>query len=249
MPATVNLRVLPNPEEVAEAGAGLVRDAARAAVERQGRFTVALSGGSTPRALYQLLATRPYREEIPWQATHVFWSDERCVPPDHPESNYRMAQEALLAHVPLPPEQVYRMPGELSNPQQGAQAYTTTLRAVFGKAALPRFDLLLLGLGEEGHTASLFPDIHVPNAPSVLVAAVYVPKVAMWRLTLTLPVLNAAAQVVFLVTGTAKQDALRALIDGPRSLDLPAQRVVPVNGGLTVLADQASAGTLSPGNP
>lgn len=239
-----DLRVVASADDVARAGADIVRAAAQEALRRHGRFTIALSGGNTPRALYALLAAPPYVGEIDWTATQVFWSDERCVPPDHPDSNYRMAREALLDHVPLPAANVHRLRGELLVPQQAAQQYRTELQAVFGKTALPRFDLLLLGLGEEGHTASLFPDVPVPVDPNVTVVAVFVPKVNAWRLTMTLPVLNAAAHVVFLVAGEAKQAALRALIQGPRSLDLPAQRVLPADGLLTVLADQAAAGTL-----
>ncbi len=239
-----DLRVVPSADDVARAGADIVRAAAQEAVRRRGRFTIALSGGNTPRALYALLAAPPFGGEIDWAATQVFWSDERCVPPDHPDSNYRMAREALLDRVPLPAANVHRLRGELPVPQQAAQEYRTELQVVFGKTALPRFDLLLLGLGEEGHTASLFPGVPVPADPNITVAAVFVPKVNTWRLTMTLPVLNAAAQVVFLVAGEAKQAALRALIQGPRSLDLPAQRVRPTDGVLTVLADQAAASAL-----
>jgi 6-phosphogluconolactonase len=239
-----DLRVVPSADDVARAGADIVRAAAQEAVRRRGRFTIALSGGNTPRALYALLAAPPFGGEIDWAATQVFWSDERCVPPDHPDSNYRMAREALLDRVPLPAANVHRLRGELPVPQQAAQEYRTELQVVFGKTALPRFDLLLLGLGEEGHTASLFPGVPVPADPNITVAAVFVPKVNTWRLTMTLPVLNAAAQVVFLVAGEAKQAALRALIQGPRSLDLPAQRVLPTDGVLTVLADQAAASAL-----
>ena len=242
-----DLRVVPTADEVARVGADIVRRAAQEAVRRQGRFTIALSGGSTPRALYALLAAPPYVGEIDWAATQIFWSDERCVPPDHPDSNYRMAREALLDHVPLPASNIHRLHGEVPVPQQAAQEYRTELQTVFGKSVRPRFDLLLLGLGEEGHTASLFPGVNVPADPNITAAAVFVPKVNTWRLTMTLPVLNAAAHVLFLVAGEAKQAALRALIQGPRSLDLPAQRVLPTDGVLTVLADRAAAGALAAG--
>jgi 6-phosphogluconolactonase len=242
-----DLRVVPTADEVARVGADIVRTAAQEAVRRQGRFTIALSGGSTPRALYALLAAPPYVGEIDWAATQIFWSDERCVPPDHPDSNYRMAREALLDRVPLPVANIHRLRGELDVPQQAAQEYRTELQTVFGKSVRPRFDLLLLGLGEDGHTASLFPGVNVPADPNIMVAAVFVPKVNTWRLTMTLPVLNAAAHVLFLVAGQAKQAALRTLIQGPRSLDLPAQRVLPTDGVLTVLADRAAAGALAAG--
>lgn len=244
MMPTTELRVLADADAVAVAGADIVSAAAQEAVQRQGRYTLALSGGSTPRTLYTLLTKLPYVRAIDWATTHIFWSDERCVPPDHAESNYRMAKEALLDHVPLPPGNIHRMRGELAIPQQAAQEYTAELQAVFGKHALPRFDLLLLGLGEEGHTASIFPGVNVPSDPNMPVAAVFVPKVKTWRLTLTLPVLNAAAHVLFLVAGAAKQDALRAVIQGPRSLDLPAQRVAPSTGTLTFLTDRDAAASL-----
>jgi 6-phosphogluconolactonase len=243
------LQVLATAEAVAQAGADIVRTAAQEASGRNGRFTLALSGGSTPRSLYRLLAQPPYADTIAWGSIEVFWSDERCVPPDEPESNYRMAREALLDHVPIPASRIHRMRGELAVPQQAAREYRTELQGVFGKGALPRFDLLLLGLGEEGHTASIFPGVAVPTDPETLVAAVFVPKVNTWRLTLTLPVINAAAHVLFLVAGSAKRDALRALVAGPRSLDLPAQRVQPAHGTLTVLADQEAAGALSADRP
>ncbi|MGI8916342.1 MAG: 6-phosphogluconolactonase [Chloroflexota bacterium] len=246
MAAAADVRVVANAYDVAQDGADIVRDAAKAAVQRSGRFTLALSGGSTPRALYALLALPPLITDIDWGATQVFWSDERCVPPDYPDSNYRMAREALLDRVPLPEANIHRMRGELAVPQQAAQEYRGELQAVFGKSDPPRFDLLLLGLGEEGHTASIFPGVHIPVDPNIPVAAVFVPKVNSWRLTLTVPVLNAAARVLFLVAGEAKRDALRAMIQGPRALDLPAQRVMPINGALTILADAAAAGTLSP---
>ncbi|HEY8745377.1 MAG TPA: 6-phosphogluconolactonase [Chloroflexota bacterium] len=242
--APPELRVLATAAAVAAAGAEVVRAAAQEAVQRQGRFTLALSGGSTPRTLYTLLAQPPYNVAIPWTETQLFWSDERCVPPDHTDSNYRMAREALLDHVPIPAGNVHRMRGELLVPQQAAQEYRAELQRVFGKQALPRFDLLLLGMGEEGHTASIFPGVTIPSDPNVPVAAVFVPKVNTWRLTLTLPVLNAAAHVLFLVAGAAKQDALRSVIQGPRSLDLPAQRVIPSNGTLTFLADRDAAAAL-----
>ncbi len=239
------LEVLPDPASLAERAVEQFRDDAAAAIGKRGRFTVALSGGSTPRALYALLASQPFSHEIDWARTHVFWSDERCVPPDHPDSNYRMAADTLLNHVPVPVDQIHRMRGELAAPQQAARDYADELRTVFGRVAPPCFDLLLLGLGEDGHTASLFPGVAVPEDDVTLTAAVYVPTLNMWRLTLTLTVLNAAARVLFLVEGASKADALKVLIAGPRSLHLPAQRVRPVNGSLVVLADQAAASALS----
>ena len=242
-----DLRVFADLEALSTAAAENFAGLATDAVAHRGRFTVALSGGSTPRPLFELLAAEPLRSRIDWSHLFVFWSDERCVPPDQPESNYGMAEMALLHHVPVPASQVHRMRGELAVPQQAAQEYAAELRAIFGKAELPRFDLILLGLGEEGHTASLFPGVAVPDDPNTLVAAVFVPKVQMWRLTFTFPVLNAAANVIFLVSGAGKADVLRALVAGPPTLGLPAQRVRPRNGSLTVYADRAAAEFLSRG--
>lgn len=245
MAAVPDVQIVAASAALAEAGAQRFVSAAREAAAANGRFTVALSGGGTPRALYALLTQEPFAGQVDWATTHLFWSDERCVPPDDPESNYHMAREALLSHVPIPEGNVHRMRGEAASPPQAAQQYGDELRAVFGKQGLPRFDLLLLGLGEDGHTASLFPGVHVPNDPAILTAAVFVPKVNMWRLTLTLPVLNAAARVLFLVSGAAKAPVLKALVAGPRSLDLPSQRVIPTNGTLTILADRAAAAALN----
>lgn len=247
MARTTEASIVADATALAEAGAQRFVAAAREAVAATGRFTVALSGGGTPRALYKLLAQEPFVSQVDWARTHLFWSDERCVPPDDPESNYHMAREALLRQIAIPEGNVHRMRGEAASPPQAAQQYADELRALFGKQGLPRFDLVLLGLGDDGHTASLFPGVHVPNDPAILTAAVFVPKVNMWRLTLTLPVLNAAACVLFLVSGAAKAPVLKALVAGPRSLDLPSQRVAPTNGGLAILADRAAAAELGGG--
>jgi len=167
------------------------------AISRSGRFTVALSGGSTPKALYSLLASPAYRERIDWSRIHLFWGDERCVPPDHPESNFRMVQESLLSRIQIPSENVHRMMGE-KEPEQARQEYEEHLKQFFRlpPGEVPRFDLILLGLGEDGHTASLFPGSAALNENQRLVATIYVEKLKAQRLTLTLPVINAAAQII-----------------------------------------------------
>jgi 6-phosphogluconolactonase len=208
-------------------------------------FTVALSGGSTPEMLYRLLAAPPFRDSISWPNVHLFFGDERCVPPDAPESNYRMAHEALIAPVSLPPENVHRMPGENADPEAGAQQYAAELRQFFNLAEgeRPRFDLVLLGMGPDGHCASLFP--HKPalqERQRLVVASEPGLKPFVPRLTLTLPVLNNAAHVLFLVAGADKAETLARVLEGPTDFDaLPSQSVAPTNGTLTWLLDRDAA--------
>ena len=200
---------------------------------------VALAGGSTPRAAYALLAA----EEVDWSRVHVFWGDERCVPPDHPDSNYRLAREALLDHVSLPAGNVHRMRGEME-PEAAAQAYAAELRAFFG-TQWPSFDLVLLGMGNDGHIASLFPGsaaLRETARPVVAVTAEYQDRPAH-RVTLTLPAINAARQVLFLVTGAAKAETLWAVLEGPAER-FPAQLIRPTSGQLTWLVDTAAASRL-----
>jgi 6-phosphogluconolactonase len=200
-------------------------------VEAAGRMTVALSGGSTPKHLYLLLASPDYQNRIPWGNVHVFWGDERCVPPDHPESNFRMAQEALLSRIQIPAENIHRMRGE-GEPQAAAAEYEKELQKFFGfnPVGLPRFDLILLGIGEDGHTASLFPGSEALNETKHLVVAPFVATLNSYRLSLSLPVLINAANVWFLVAGASKVDAVKQAFSD--SSDLPAARVQPVNGKL-----------------
>ena len=219
---------------------------AREAVESHGRFSVALSGGSTPRALYALLAEAPYRAQIPWDGVHLFWGDERCVPVDHPASNYRMADGVLTARVPIPPENVRRIHGERA-PQAAARAYDKTLRDFFcGPYA--RFDLVLLGLGTDGHTASLFPGSPALRAGekerlALAVTAVYEDR-PVQRVTLTPAAINTARHVLFLVTGTAKAKIVRAVLEDADA-QLPAQKIEPAAGALTWLVDEEAASLLS----
>jgi len=220
---------------------------ARHSVQGSGRFTVALSGGSTPKHLYSLLAAPGYKERIPWNNVHLFWGDERCVPPDHPESNFRMAQEALLSKIEIPAENIHRMRGE-GQPQTAAAEYEQELQRFFGlkSGALPRFDLILLGIGEDGHTASLFPGNEALNQTNHLVVAPFVAKLNSHRLSLSLPVLNNAANVWFLVTGASKADAVKEVFSA--SSDLPAARVNPVNGNLIwYITQDAAPGIIAPG--
>jgi 6-phosphogluconolactonase len=208
---------------------------AKDAIARSGRFAVALSGGSTPKALYSLLASPEYRNLIDWSRLHLFWGDERCVPPDHPDSNFRMVQETLSAQVHIPPENIHRMMGE-KEPGEAAAAYEAELKDFFGVelGALPRFDLVFLGLGEDGHTASLFPGTDAANETEHLVAVAYVERLRSYRLTVSLPVINAAAQLTFLVSGESKAAIIREILlaDGD-SCSYPAAQVKPTDGRIT----------------
>ena len=241
------LVVAPDAVRLAEAAAERVARLAAEAVARDGRFTVALAGGSTPMGLYTLLATEPYRGRLPWRHAEVFWGDERCVGPEHPESNYRMAAETLLRHVPIPSGQIHRLRGEDPDPARAAADYERLLQKAFRvpPGVPPRFDLVLLGLGADGHTASLFPGSPALGDLRRLVAAVSVEALGAHRLTLTLPVLNAAASVLFLVSGREKARALRAVLEDARPGEpLPARLVRPRDGSVTWLVDAAAAGLL-----
>lgn len=243
-----DLRVYPDAAALANAAAGVFVEAAQHAVATHGRFYVALSGGSTPRALFQLLAAAPYREAVAWGHTMVFWGDERCVPPDHPDSNYRMAREALLAHVPIPHDHVFRMPGEATDPATGAALYEQTVRRAFalGPHEDPRFDLVLLGMGPDGHTASLFPHTAALHVTDRLVVANRVDKLDATRLTLTARVINNAALVAFLIAGSDKAEPLAGVLEGPRRPDeLPSQLIAPTHGHLLWLVDHAAAARLT----
>ncbi len=211
-----------------------------------GRFTVALSGGSTPRALYSLLATPGFAERIPWSKVHLFWGDERCVPPDRADSNYRMVRESLLTKISIPSENIHRMAGE-KEPKTTAVEYEKELKTFFqlSEGALPRFDLILLGLGEDGHTASLFPGSAALDETEHLVAKVYVKKLNAHRLTLALPVLNESAQIYFLVAGKTKATIVKELLGThPTMAKFPAQRIQPVNGALTWFITRDAAAEL-----
>ncbi len=212
---------------------------ASGAIAARGRFAVALAGGATPRPTYALLAEQPLAQEVEWPRVEVFWGDERCVPPDHLDSNYRMARCALLDHVPIPRENVHRIPGELP-PQEAAAAYRLELQEALGAAG--HFDLVLLGMGSDGHTASLFPGTAAVDEEERSVVAVYVPKLGAWRVTLTLPVINAARHVIFLVAGAEKAEVLARVRGGE---PLPAAKVQPADGQLTWLVDRDAAARLA----
>jgi len=232
-------RVYPDAASLARAAAEHCVTLAAEAIAARGRFAIALSGGSTPRATYALLATEEFDARVDWSRVHVFWGDERCVPPDHPDSNYRMARQALLDKTSIPTENVHRIRGELP-PDQAATAYQAELEAVLGAGG--RFDLILLGMGEDGHTASLFPGTAALHEQTRWVVAHYVDKLSAWRVTLTPVAINAAAHVTFLISGAGKAERLQEVLDGPHQPDvLPAQIVRPTDGRLLWLADAAAA--------
>jgi 6-phosphogluconolactonase len=220
-------------------------------VAARGRARIAISGGSTPKAAFALLgaASQPWRTRMPWEKLDLWWVDERCVPPDHPDSNFRMTREALLDHVPLKPEQIHRMEGELE-PEVAAARYESELRNGFRLegAETPRFDLLQLGMGPDGHTASLFPNSQALHEITRLAAANHVPAAKdTWRITLTRPVINLAAEVFFLVSGADKAQILKEVFLGPSDPErLPSQLIIPAGGILTLLLDQPAAALLPP---
>jgi len=233
-----------NPSLLGRRAAEFFADAAEAAVRRAGTFFVALSGGSTPELMYQVLAGPEFRNRVRWAAGEYFWSDERCVPREHPESNYGLAERVLLSKVPISRERIHRMRGELE-PERAAADYEQELRRAFAVAApaVPHFDLLLLGLGDDGHTASLFPGSPALDEAMRLVTANYVKKLDARRLTLTYPVINAARNVLFLVSGEKKAPALRQVIRGGGA-PVPAERVYPKDGRLIWFVDEAAAARL-----
>ena len=238
------VRVLTDPPAVFAAAAAEFLQRARTAIQGSGRFTVALSGGSTPKGLYSLLAVQP---SVPWDKIRFFFSDERHVPPDSPDSNFRMASESLFSQVPILKENIFRVPAEIPDADTAALSYEQTLRQFFQLEddALPRFDLILLGMGPDGHTGSLFPGTAALHEDERLVAANWVEKFKTWRITLTYPALNNAAAVLFMVTGAEKQEALLQVLQGkPDRENYPAQGVQPTGGSLIWLVDQAAAGPL-----
>jgi 6-phosphogluconolactonase len=231
------IQVCNDPESLSEAAARLFVKQSRYAVRVQNRFSVALAGGHTPEHTYQALSQPPFRDQVPWAKVHVFWGDERCVPLDDPRSNAHMAHQALLNHVPIPPNQIHPIRC-VQNPRQAAKEYESLLRDFFAGGS-PRFDLVLLGLGENGHTASIFPNTPAVDEKERWVLAVFVSEQSMWRVTMTPPLINQAAMVAFLVAGTIKARVLRRVLDGPfKPRDLPAQLIQPTSGGLDWIVDE-----------
>jgi 6-phosphogluconolactonase len=242
--------VEPDASALARRAAQYFVEMAGEAAEAHGRARIAISGGSTPKAAFELLAdpNQPWRSRMPWQALDLYWVDERCVPPEDAESNYRMTRETLLDHVPLKPEQIHRIEGEL-DPEAAAARCEAELRSSFRleDAESPRFDLVALGIGEDGHTASLFPHTTALHELDRLAVANRVPQRNAWRITLTWPVINHARSVFFLAAGEEKAGILQQILAGPHDPErLPAQLIWPSSGILTVILDKAAAALLPP---
>lgn len=235
--------VYDTPQRLAHAAAEVFAKYAADGVAARGVARIAISGGSTPKRMLALLAEEPFRSQINWEKLRLYWVDERCVPADHADSNYRMTREQLLSKVPLAEENVFRMEGEL-NPEDAASRYEATLRNTFRLegAEAPAFDLVLLGMGDDGHTASIFPNTSAIDAMGTLVAANHVPQKDSWRITLTWPVINHGRRVVFLIEGGAKAEVLREVLLGGYDPDrLPAQLIRPENGQIGLLLDAEAA--------
>lgn len=242
-----NIQIFVNPDDLAQAVAARFVQLAEAAISARGTFTVALSGGSTPKRLYQLLATPEWRNQVSWNNVHLFWGDERSVPPDHPDSNYRMVRETLIDHVPIPTTNIHRIQAEISA-AQAASGYEQELRLFFEliDSELPQFDVVFLGMGANGHTASLFPGTGAIFEQKHLVVASWIEELKTDRITLTPPVINHAREIIFFVTGTEKAATLKAVLEGEYQPDrLPAQIIRPTQGKLVWMVDQAAASSLS----
>jgi 6-phosphogluconolactonase len=246
-----DVRILTNTDAIARRAAQEFVQAATSAVSSKGSFTVALAGGSTPKALYSLLANdAALRAQLPWDKMYFYFGDERSVGPDHPDSNFRMATETMLSKVPLKAEQIFRIKGEDKDTERAAQEYEQSLCASFkiAEGQFPRFDLVLLGMGNEGHTASLFPGTKALHETKRVVVHNWVGKLYTDRITLTAPAINNAARVIFMITGADKALALKGVLEGPCEPEqLPAQMIQPSSGELLWLVDTIAGGMLSIG--
>ena len=244
-----DITVLPDPPAIAADAAERIVRAADEAIALSERFRIGLSGGSTPKQLFQLLASDAYRDRIDWTHVEVFFVDERCVPPDHADSNYRMAREALLSKAPIPGDNVYRMRGEVDPPDEAAKEYGRMLKEKFGGPTIDEgggLDVALLGMGDDGHTASLFPGTPAVTETKHRCVANYAEHSTTgrsWRLTLTAPFINRSRDVIVLVAGANKAKTLAAVLEGPRDPQrLPIQLIRPASGRMTWLIDAAAAG-------
>ena len=240
MPPIVHIE--PNAEAVAQAAATFITDRITSVLKKQDRFTLALSGGSTPKRLHQILAESPYKESIDWSRVHVFWGDERYVPLEDERNNARMAYDTLLNHVIVPEEQVHIMHTDSPDPREAASQYEEILHQYFdGKAH--SFDLLLLGMGDDGHTLSLFPGTEIVHETKHWCVAFFLKQQDMFRITITKTIANKSACILFLTTGKAKAPALKQVLDGPVNINLyPAQTIQPESGELHWIIDSAAAG-------
>jgi 6-phosphogluconolactonase len=247
--SNTEVRILPDGLAIARRAAEKLVQIAADAVRQKGSFELVLSGGSTPKTLYSLLVNEPaLRSQMPWDKMHLFFGDERHVKPDDAQSNYRMAVETLISNSPLKPEQISRIKGEYPEADDAAKEYEQQIRAHFklAEGQFPRFDLVLLGMGSEGHTASLFPGTKALRENRRIVVHNWVGKVLMDRITLTAPAINNAAHIIFMVTGADKAPALTAVLERLYEPEqLPAQLIRPVNGSLLWLVDTAAGALLT----
>jgi len=244
-----SVHVLPGLEAMSWLAAHAFTDLSKKLVEENGAFSAAISGGATPRRLYELLGSEQYSGEIPWEKVHIFWTDERCVPPGSPDSNYGSARGLMLSRVPIPDGNVHRIKGE-EKPEEAALMYEDEIRRFFGRSAMPVFDLVILGVGEDGHTASLFPGSDALGEMERLAVPVYAERLKSRRVTLTLPAINNADRVLFMVAGEAKAEAVHRVIDGVYGdPHYPASLVHPVHGKLFWFIDEPAASKLKGARP
>ncbi len=242
------LKIFKDPEALSQFAAARFAELAQKAVVEHGQFRVALTGGSSPKRLHELLTSSPYKEKIAWEKTRVFWGDERYVPIEDEQSNARMAFETLLSHVPVPHEHIHIMTSSLL-PEEFAAKYEKTIEHVFGNQK-PAFDLILLGMGDDGHTASLFPGTPVLQEEKKLVASQYLEKQSMYRITMTKTLLNYARNIIFLVFGEKKAETLANVLEGPYQPEkYPVQFINPESGTVTWLADEEAASKLTDHKP
>ena len=238
------IHVYLNKEKLVAATAERVINLIGQAIQENGLCNIALAGGNTPHEVYSMLAANSYRDRVDWNGLHIFWGDERMVPPEHQDSNFRMVQQTLLEHIKIPDGNVHRIRGEIT-PEQAAAEYTELLHDHFREDS-PHFDLILLGIGEDGHTASLFPDTDAIEECERHTVAVFVPRLNTWRVTLTLPVLNAAREVIFLVSGSSKSNIIQRIMSVKQpTKDLPATMVNPENGTLRWILDSEAAALIN----
>ena len=231
-----NIHAYPNKEKLVAATTERIADCIEQAIQQNGLCNMALSGGNTPGGIFSLLGSSPYRDRLDWSRLHLFWGDERVVPPEHEDSNFRLVQETLLGHIKIPAENVHRMRGEIA-PEEAAAEYAELMHGHF-KDNPPCFDLMLLGLGEDGHTASLFPETDAVEESEKHAVAVFVPKLDVWRVTLTLPVINASKKVLFLVSGKSKSEMVQRIMSNKQpDKEIPATMVNPQNGELHWMLD------------
>ena len=243
------IQVLDSASSVAEAGALHFIRICNSSVKANGKFSVVLSGGSTPKGMLSLLATEEYKKQVPWDKCHFFWGDERSVPPMHADSNFKMATDALLSHIPANPAQIYRMEAEKADINQAAQEYQDKIANYFNipnSGSPPQFDLLYLGMGPDGHTASLFPETSALAEKNRWVVSNFVPKFNTNRMTFTFPIINQAKNVIFLVAGKDKVPALKEVLQGKPAIETyPSQGINPANGSLLWLIDVDASSGLS----